>query len=78
MRDFTTYLSTAPVAAILSLTVVAGVLIEINRFFPDALIFAFQLKLKRYMGITKILLFPCTIFKKSFNFFEYKNKFKFS
>ena len=41
MRDFTTYLSTAPVAAILSLTVVAGVLIEINRFFPDALIFAF-------------------------------------
>lgn len=41
MRDFTTYLSTAPVAALLSLTVVAGVLIEINRFFPDALIFAF-------------------------------------
>jgi photosystem I subunit IX len=41
MKDFTTYLSTAPVAAILSLTVVAGFLIEINRFFPDALIFAF-------------------------------------
>lgn len=41
MRDFTTYLSTAPVAAILSLIVVSGVLIEINRFFPDALIFAF-------------------------------------
>lgn len=41
MKDFTIYLSTAPVAALLSLTVVAGVLIEINRFFPDALIFAF-------------------------------------
>jgi photosystem I subunit IX len=41
MKAFTTYLSTAPVAALLSLTVVAGLLIEINRFFPDALIFAF-------------------------------------
>jgi photosystem I subunit 9 len=41
MKDFTTYLSTAPVVAILSLTVVAGLLIEINRFFPDALIVAF-------------------------------------
>ena len=41
MKDFTTYLSTAPVVAILSLTAVAGVLIEINRFFPDALIVAF-------------------------------------
>ena len=41
MKDFTTYLSTAPVVALLSLTVVAGLLIEINRFFPDALIVAF-------------------------------------
>lgn len=41
MKDFTTYLSTAPVLALVSLTVVAGLLIEINRFFPDALIFAF-------------------------------------
>jgi photosystem I subunit IX len=41
MKDFTTYLSTAPVLALISLTVVAGLLIEINRFFPDALIFAF-------------------------------------
>jgi photosystem I subunit 9 len=41
MKDFTTYLSTAPVVAILSLTAVAGLLIEINRFFPDALIVAF-------------------------------------
>jgi len=41
MKDFTTYLSTAPVLTLVSLTVVAGLLIEINRFFPDALIFAF-------------------------------------
>ena len=41
MKDFTTYLSTAPVAAILSLTVVSGILIEINRFFPDPLVFSF-------------------------------------
>lgn len=41
MKYFTIYLSTAPVAAILSITLVAGILIEINRFFPDALIFAF-------------------------------------
>jgi photosystem I subunit 9 len=41
MKDFTTYLSTAPVLTLVSLTVVAGLLIEINRFFPDALIAAF-------------------------------------
>jgi photosystem I subunit 9 len=41
MNDFKTYLSTAPVLTLVSLTVVAGLLIEINRFFPDALIFAF-------------------------------------
>lgn len=41
MKDFTTYLSTAPVVALFSLTVLAGLLIEINRFFPDALIVAF-------------------------------------
>jgi hypothetical protein len=40
MKDFTTYLSTAPVLTLVSLTVVAGLLIEINRFFPDALIAA--------------------------------------
>ena len=37
MKDFTTYLSTAPVLALFSLTALAGLLIEINRFFPDAL-----------------------------------------
>lgn len=41
MKDFTIYLSTAPVLGLLSLTIVAGLLIEINRFFPDALIFSF-------------------------------------
>jgi photosystem I subunit 9 len=41
MKNFSIYLSTAPVAAIISLIFVSGVLIEINRFFPDALIFAF-------------------------------------
>jgi photosystem I subunit 9 len=41
MKDFTTYLSTAPVVALFSLTILAGLLIEINRFFPDALIVAF-------------------------------------
>jgi photosystem I subunit 9 len=41
MKDFTTYLSTAPVMTLISLTAIAGLLIEINRFFPDALIFAF-------------------------------------
>jgi len=41
MKDFTIYLSTAPVMTLISLTAVSGLLIEINRFFPDALIFAF-------------------------------------
>nr|YP_003058301.1 subunit IX of photosystem I [Parachlorella kessleri]ACQ90935.1 subunit IX of photosystem I [Parachlorella kessleri] len=41
MKDFTIYLSTAPVMAIISLIAVSGLLIEINRFFPDALIFGF-------------------------------------
>lgn len=41
MKDFTIYLSTAPVLALVSLTVVSALIIEINRFFPDALIFGF-------------------------------------
>ena len=41
MKDFTTYLSTAPVVALAWFTITAALLIEINRFFPDALIFAF-------------------------------------
>nr|YP_009692039.1 photosystem I reaction center subunit IX [Microrhizoidea pickettheapsiorum]QEG77723.1 photosystem I reaction center subunit IX [Microrhizoidea pickettheapsiorum] len=41
MKDFTIYLSTAPVLATLWFALLAGILIEINRFFPDALLFAF-------------------------------------
>ncbi len=41
MKDFTTYLSTAPVIALVYFTLLAGLLIEINRFFPDPLVFAF-------------------------------------
>jgi photosystem I subunit 9 len=32
-----TFLSTAPVAATIWLTITAGILIEFNRFFPDLL-----------------------------------------
>lgn len=41
MNNFTTYLSTAPVVALAWLTITAGLLIEINRFFPDPLVFSF-------------------------------------
>lgn len=41
MKDFTTYLSTAPVVATVWFAFTAGLLIEINRFFPDPLVFAF-------------------------------------
>jgi photosystem I subunit 9 len=41
MKDFTTYLSTAPVVSFLYFGFLAGLLIEINRFFPDALVFPF-------------------------------------
>nr|YP_009646401.1 subunit IX of photosystem I [Chloroparvula japonica]QBX98118.1 subunit IX of photosystem I [Chloroparvula japonica] len=40
MKNFTTYLSTAPVIATLWFGALAGLLIELNRFFPDALIFS--------------------------------------
>nr|YP_009774641.1 subunit IX of photosystem I [Aphanochaete confervicola]QJA13910.1 subunit IX of photosystem I [Aphanochaete confervicola] len=41
MKDFTTYLSTAPVVAFAWLSFTAGLLIEFNRFFPDPLVFSF-------------------------------------
>nr|YP_009367443.1 subunit IX of photosystem I [Sarcinofilum mucosum]ARK14399.1 subunit IX of photosystem I [Sarcinofilum mucosum] len=41
MKDFVTYLSTAPVIALAWMTFTAGLLIEINRFFPDPLVFTF-------------------------------------
>nr|YP_010700113.1 photosystem I subunit IX [Colacium mucronatum]WCH63259.1 photosystem I subunit IX [Colacium mucronatum] len=37
MKNLATYLSTAPVIAALWLFVSASLIIEINRFFPDAL-----------------------------------------
>jgi len=39
MRDLKTYLSVAPVLSTLWFGALAGLLIEINRFFPDALTF---------------------------------------
>nr|YP_008474494.1 photosystem I reaction center subunit IX [Lygodium japonicum]AGI51408.1 photosystem I reaction center subunit IX [Lygodium japonicum]AHA59639.1 photosystem I subunit IX [Lygodium japonicum] len=41
MRDLKIYLSTAPVLATIWFGLSAGLLIEINRFFPDALVFPF-------------------------------------
>ena len=41
MKNFYTYLSTAPVVALGWFTLTAGLLIEINRFFPDGLVFSF-------------------------------------
>jgi photosystem I subunit 9 len=41
MKDFTTYLSTAPVVSFLYFGFLASLLIEINRFYPDALVFPF-------------------------------------
>nr|YP_636197.1 photosystem I subunit IX [Tupiella akineta]Q3ZJ70.1 RecName: Full=Photosystem I reaction center subunit IX; AltName: Full=PSI-J [Tupiella akineta]AAV80621.1 subunit IX of photosystem I [Tupiella akineta] len=41
MKDFVTYLSTAPVIALAWMSFTAGLLIEINRFFPDPLVFTF-------------------------------------
>lgn len=38
MQYVKTYLSTAPVLAAIWFGILAGLLIEINRFFPDALI----------------------------------------
>nr|YP_010876805.1 photosystem I subunit IX [Bakerantha tillandsioides]YP_011021313.1 photosystem I subunit IX [Bakerantha lundelliorum]WHE18601.1 photosystem I subunit IX [Bakerantha tillandsioides]WQM21005.1 photosystem I subunit IX [Bakerantha lundelliorum] len=41
MRDLKTYLSVAPVLTTLWFGSLAGILIEINRLFPDALSFPF-------------------------------------
>nr|YP_009748486.1 photosystem I subunit J [Vanilla madagascariensis]YP_010868871.1 photosystem I subunit IX [Vanilla somae]QII90166.1 photosystem I subunit J [Vanilla madagascariensis]WGU45593.1 photosystem I subunit IX [Vanilla somae] len=41
MRDIKTYFSTAPVLTLLWFGFLAGLLIEINRLFPDALSFPF-------------------------------------
>lgn len=41
MQHVKVYLSTAPVVATIWFGLLAGLLIEINRFFPDALLFPF-------------------------------------
>nr|YP_009546222.1 photosystem I subunit IX [Gloeochaete wittrockiana]ASQ40283.1 photosystem I subunit IX [Gloeochaete wittrockiana] len=41
MSFFLKYISTAPVLATLSIFFLAGLLIEINRFYPDALVSPF-------------------------------------
>ena len=41
MRNFTTYLSTAPIIALIWFSLTAGLIIEINRLFPDPLAFSF-------------------------------------
>uniref|UniRef100_A0A8S0XWC1 Photosystem I reaction center subunit IX n=1 Tax=Spirodela intermedia TaxID=51605 RepID=A0A8S0XWC1_SPIIN len=41
MQDLKTYLSVAPVLSTLWFAALAGLLIEINRLFPDALSFPF-------------------------------------
>lgn len=41
MKNFVTYMSTAPVVRVLTVSGIAGFIIEINRFFPDSLIFSF-------------------------------------
>nr|AYC64256.1 photosystem I reaction center subunit IX [Pseudobryopsis hainanensis] len=41
MKNFATYLSTAPVIALIWLSLLSSALIEVNRFFPDPLIVAF-------------------------------------
>ena len=37
MDDFKTYLSTAPVLLTVWMSFTAGILVEANRFYPDAL-----------------------------------------
>jgi photosystem I subunit 9 len=42
MSGFKTYLSTVPVVFAIWLSFTAGLIIEINRIFPDSLIFYFN------------------------------------
>jgi hypothetical protein len=41
MKDFTTYLSTAPVVSLAWLVLTAVLLIGFNKIFPDPLVFTF-------------------------------------
>ncbi len=39
MKNFVTYLSSAPVVLLLTVSFLSGLIIEVNRFYPDPLIF---------------------------------------
>nr|YP_009518983.1 photosystem I reaction center subunit IX [Boodleopsis sp. H.0758]AYC64963.1 photosystem I reaction center subunit IX [Boodleopsis sp. H.0758] len=41
MKNLLLYISSAPVISTLFLILISGIIIEINRYFPDPLIFAF-------------------------------------
>jgi hypothetical protein len=41
MKDFTTYLSTAPVVSLAWLILTSVLLIGLNKVFPDPLVFSF-------------------------------------
>ncbi|THU43343.1 hypothetical protein C4D60_Mb00t05000 [Musa balbisiana] len=61
MRDIKTYLSVAPVLSTLWFGSLAGLLIEINRLFPDAFYFGFLLAALTitsalFIGLNKIRL----------------------
>nr|YP_009646227.1 subunit IX of photosystem I [Chloropicon laureae]QBX97698.1 subunit IX of photosystem I [Chloropicon laureae] len=40
MKNFVTYLSSAPVVLLLTVSFLSGLIIEVNRFYPDPLIFS--------------------------------------
>nr|BBD21549.1 photosystem I reaction center subunit IX [Rhipidosiphon lewmanomontiae] len=41
MTNLTKYFSTAPVVAFILLSFISSFIIEVNRYFPDPLVFAF-------------------------------------
>jgi hypothetical protein len=56
MKSFLTYLFTAPVVTLFTISFLASLLIEINRFFPDSLIFFLTSYFKGSLDIFCIML----------------------
>ena len=56
MKNFQIYLSTAPVLAAVWFSALAGMLIELNRFFPDALSFPLTSVSYTHLTLPTILL----------------------
>jgi small subunit ribosomal protein S12 len=56
MNYFVTYLSTAPVLVLFTMRFLASLCIEINRFFPDALVFPLLI----FLLIESLLIMPTT------------------